>query len=167
MIMVILPYVGYIKKFYEKSNVGPFVFALILLLASPILIIFFNVTVILDLCVGEIIDLSYASMANTIIHVVVIFTAVSIGLRSGNPINAIQTFAGFDFIDQLDELVIESIEIDAETLAETKDIGISNKILTIRLTIYIFTPMVVIGIAYLTIINECYIFCSNGTDDTI
>lgn len=79
---------------------------------SPVIIIVAGFAAIADIFVGEVLDVSFAGISDNIVNVIVSMTAISVGLRSGNAISAIQTFAGFDFISGLDEMVIESLDID-------------------------------------------------------
>lgn len=151
----------YIRLFKQKSNLSPVVFGILVALLSPVLLVVFGVTFTLDLIVGEILDLSLGSMINILVNVIVVFTAISVGLRSGNPINAIQTFAGFDFINSMDEMVIESIDIDMKELqGDELEYGDSNKILFVRVTIYILTPSIIAFFIYITVTNSCLAFCT-------
>jgi hypothetical protein len=83
---------------YEKSvrpslaNRIAFWFALFFL--WPLMVIPFGITFTLDMVVGKINNISYGEMVNIIVNFIVIFTGFSVGLRSGNPVNAVQTFAG-------------------------------------------------------------------------
>lgn len=82
-------------------------------------------------------------------------------------INFSQTFAGFDFIDSMDELVIDSLDLDYEALSDAKNIVKHNdtKMLLVRLGVYITTPIIMGCFLYITAVNDCYAFC--GTDDGI
>eukprot|EP00428_Durinskia_dybowskii_P065680 CAMPEP_0170373356 /NCGR_PEP_ID=MMETSP0117_2-20130122/10027_1 /TAXON_ID=400756 /ORGANISM="Durinskia baltica, Strain CSIRO CS-38" /LENGTH=314 /DNA_ID=CAMNT_0010628245 /DNA_START=25 /DNA_END=966 /DNA_ORIENTATION=+ len=88
----------------------------VLFLSLPLLAIGFGVTIIFDFFVGKVLDCSYGSLINTVIDAIVKGTAISVGLRSQNPINAIQTFVGFDFISSMDEVIIESIQVDMKAM---------------------------------------------------
>jgi hypothetical protein len=153
--------VKYIEAGAKK--IGWIAMGIILALTFPIVGIVFGVTLTLDLICGEIFDISYGNMLNIIVRTFVVFTAISVGLRSGNPINAIQTFAGFDFIDSMDELVIDAIDFDFDELVNTKvDKANSTKIMIVRLTIYITTPLIIAGFLAITVFNQCLAFCDTG-----
>ena len=121
----------------------------------------YAVTVVLDFTSGPILDVSYGSMVNILVNIVVVFSALSIGLRSEDPINAIQTFVGFDFVNCMDEAIISTINVDlmAATTRVKKDNG---KMLFVRITVYICTAMILAGTFYLTVYSHCYILCSGG-----
>lgn len=85
---------GYILKFQSKLRLPTYTLIIICILISPVLSILFGVTLMLDLLTGEILDMSYGSMINILVNTIVVSTGVSVGLRSGSAISAIQTFAG-------------------------------------------------------------------------
>lgn len=154
-----------IKYIGQGANkIGWVAMGLILLITSPILLLVFAVTFTLDVISGEIFDISYGHMFNIIVRTFVVFTAISVGLRSGNPINAIQTFAGFSFIDSMDEVVIDGIDFDFDELAKADIVEANSaKILFVRLAIYISTPFIIAGFVYITFINNnCYAFCDSS-----
>jgi hypothetical protein len=102
-------------------------------------------------------------MCNIIVRTFVVFTAISAGLRSGNPINAMQTFAGFDFIDGMDELVIDGIDFDFDELADANiERADDTKMFIVRVSVYTATPLIIVGFLYITIVNVCYAFCTTG-----
>jgi len=137
-------------------------FVAVCVVLSPILALVlavaYGITAVLDFTTGPILDVSYGSMVNIIVNIIVVFSALSIGLRSDDPINAIQTFVGFDFINNLDEGIIATINVDLMAHA-TRSNNVSTKMLTVRLTVYILTVFILAGAFYLTLFNECYIFC--------
>jgi hypothetical protein len=148
---------------WGAKKTGWIAMAIILLFTFPFVGLVFVITFTLDLICGEIYDISYGYMCNVIVRTFVVFTAISVGLRSGNPINAIQTFAGFDFIDGMDELVIDGIDYDFDELANAEVEKADNtKIMVVRLAIYITTPLIIAGFFYVTIVNKCYAFCTEG-----
>lgn len=127
----------------------------------PVIAFLFMVTFVLDLMVGEIMDLSYGEYFNILIDFIVIFTGFSVGLRSGNAINAIQTFAGFHFIAEMDEVVLQSFTVDLN--AKTSHIhskGKSDKIMRVRVATYISCPILLCFFMYITTTNTCLLFCN-------
>lgn len=137
----------------------------VLVLFSPILAIPFALTIIFDFFAGKMQDCSYGSLVNIVVDAIVKATAISVGMRSGNPINAIQTFVGFEFISEMDELLIESVEVDMLALTSLGNCSPNwnqskkGKMLRVRLATYFIIPSVVIVFGYITIANTCYIFC--------
>jgi hypothetical protein len=104
---------------------------------SPLFVIPLCVTATLDMVVGKINNISYGEMVNIMVNFIVIFTGFSVGLRSGNAVNAVQTFAGkyfassilhiiivaetgFQFIGELDEAILMTFEIDMNALTSHK-----------------------------------------------
>lgn len=132
-------------------------------LFSPIVLVAaicaYSVTAILDFTTGPILDVSFGSMVNIIVNIIVVFSALSIGLRSEDPINAIQTFVGFDFINNMDESIIAYVNVDL--MAHTKRINPhTTKTMIVRAIVYTATLFVLGATFYLTISNKCVIFCS-------
>lgn len=80
------------KDYIQKYGVVPVV--LISIFGFPVIALIYLVAGTLDLMVGKMIDVSFGGMCNIIVRVIVVFTAISVGLRSGNPINAIQVCNG-------------------------------------------------------------------------
>lgn len=99
---------GVVNKCSSDKNVQ----ILLWLLLSPVIVLVAGFAAVADIFVGEVLDCSYAGISDNIVNVIVSMTAISAGLRAGNAIGAIQTFAGFDFISGLDEMVIGSLDID-------------------------------------------------------
>jgi len=137
----------------------------VIVLLTPVLAIPFALTIIFDFFAGKMQDCSYGSLMNIVVDAIVKATAISVGMRSGNPINAIQTFVGFEFIGEMDELVIESVEIDMLALTSLGNCTPNwnktkkGKMLRVRIALYLIVPAIVIVFGYLTIVDDCYIFC--------
>jgi predicted metallopeptidase len=137
---------------------GAVVFSPLLLLAA---VCVFTVTAILDLVCGKLNNISYAEMVNVIIDFIVVFTGFSVGLRSGNAVNAVQTFAGFSFIAEMDELVIEMFEVNLNALTyHVEGPGKQRKIMGIRLIVYLTVPILLGFFIYVTVANSCFAFCN-------
>lgn len=156
-------------KLYEKFTVtkqSRIFFYSISIFLFPLIILSllcaYIVTGILDFTTGPILDVSYGSMLNILVNIIVVFSALSIGLRSQDPINAIQTFVGFDFINNLDEIIISYIDINLliHTKRNNKN---KEKMLFIRIFIYITTMLILTGSFYLTITNNCLLFCDHNS----
>lgn len=164
---VTMDLVGIVEK--EVNKIGrKHTFALayfLLALVSPILAIPFGVTIIFDFFVGKVLDCSYGSLINIVVDAVVKATAISVGLRSANPINAIQTFVGFEFISEMDEIIIASVDVDMLALTSlgnaTPNWNQSKraKMTRVRVALYVLVPSIVIFWGYTTIYNVCYLFC--------
>jgi hypothetical protein len=134
----------------------------------PVFAVGFGVTIVFDFFVGKVLDCSYGSLVNIIIDAIVKATAISVGLRSSNPISAIQTFVGFDFISNMDEVIIETIDIDMKAATSlgnaTPDWNQSkrSKMTRVRVTLYILIPAIVGFFSYTTAYNVCYVFCNDN-----
>jgi hypothetical protein len=143
----------------------------VLFLSLPVLAIAFGVTIIFDFLVGKVLDCSYGSLINIVIDAIVKATAISVGLRSENPISAIQTFVGFDFIGSMDEVIIESIQVDMKAMTSlgnaTPNWNQSKraKMTRVRIALYVLIPAIVGFFTYTTAYNVCYVFCNDGNDD--
>jgi hypothetical protein len=156
-----------LRKQYAKmtgTRNGRIIFLAVCTLLSPLVLIGLGIayltTAILDFTTGPILDVSFGSMVNIIVNIIVVFSALSIGLRSQDPINAIQTFVGFDFVNSMDEGIISFINVDL--MAPTTRINNhAHKMLVVRLAVYVST-IIVLGCAfYLTISNNCLLFCND------
>mmetsp|Transcript_14114 Transcript_14114/g.23487 ORF Transcript_14114/g.23487 Transcript_14114/m.23487 type:complete len:360 (-) Transcript_14114:253-1332(-) len=149
-----------------KKNGWPLAF-FVLFLSIPVLVVFFSVTIVFDFLVGKVLDCSYGSLINTVIDAIVKSTSISVGLRSSNPINAIQTFVGFDFISSMDEVIIESIDIDMSAMTSMGNATPNwnqskrSKMTRVRITLYIVIPLIVGFFTYTTAYNVCWVFCDN------
>jgi hypothetical protein len=136
-------------------------------LCLPFIAIAFGVTIIFDFLVGKVLDCSYGSLINIVIDAIVKATAISVGLRSDNPISAIQTFVGFDFISSMDEVIIASVQVDMKALTSlgnaTPNWNQSKraKMTRVRVSLYILIPAIVGFFTYTTAYNVCYVFCDN------
>lgn len=142
----------------KPNYIGLIIF---LILASPVLIVVLAVTFLLDVCIGEIVDLSYGELLNAMVNIIVIFTGFSVGLRSETAVGAVQTFAGFQFVSVMDELLMDTIELDLDRKVQhiygkEKD----RKVLTVRLTLYIMTPVLLAFFMWITFTNTCLAFCN-------
>lgn len=133
--------------------------------ALPLLIAF-SVTLLFDFFVGRVKDSSYGALINTVIDVLVISCGLSVGLRSGSPIDAIQTFAGFEFIMNMDEAFINTIQVDlnAPTSRHHRE-GKKRKILITRITLYVLVPIIFILVGYITFTNICVAQCGDADDE--
>lgn len=133
------------------------------ILGSPVIALVYSVAFLLDICIGEIVDLSYGELFNVLVNVIVIFTGFSVGLRSGNAVGAVQTFAGFSFISEMDEMVMDTIEVDLDAKAShVHGKGKQRKILTVRVVLYVLTPMFLVFFMWVTFTNTCLAFCNDG-----
>lgn len=138
----------------------------VLIVASPfwipVAVLVLTCTFVFDLMVGRIEDNSFSGLANVMVNTIVISTALSVGIRSGDPINAIQTFAGFEFISRMDEALMQHMKFDPycdyhmPSRPEAK-----LKKMHVRVILYIFVPVVTIFTTYITFANSCISFCSN------
>ena len=155
-----------VTKIGQKYTMG--VAYLLVALASPILAIPFAVAIIFDFFVGKVLDCSYGSLINIAVDAVVKATAISVGLRSSNPISAIQTFVGFEFISQMDEAIIESVDVDMLALTSLGNATPNwnnskrGKMQRVRISLYILVPFIVGFFSYTTIYNVCYMFCDDN-----
>jgi hypothetical protein len=131
-------------------------------LLSPILLLPFSIAYLIDITVGKLTNLSYAEIVNIGVDFMVMFTGFSVGLRSGNPINAVQTFAAFDAIRGLDEIIIEHYDPDLESLVSHGDSqGKKRKMLFVRIAVYITIPILLALFVLITVTNNCYAFCDD------
>jgi len=155
-----------VAKFGQKYTFG--LAYLLVALASPILAIPFGVAVIFDFFVGKVLDCSYGSLINITVDAIVKATAISVGLRSSNPISAIQTFVGFDFISQMDEVIIDSVDVDMKALTSLGNATPNwnnskrGKMQRVRISLYVLVPLIVGFFSYTTIYNVCYVFCDDN-----
>lgn len=145
----------------EKKHGKTVVYCLYALM-SPGLLLAFAVTAILDLSMGKVIDLSAGSVANVLVNVLIQSTSISIGLRSGNTVGAIQTFVGFDFLSTIDEAVINANVNHHDLTKRRHDFDQRDyaKILIARLVMYVSTFIILGGVAYVTYVNDCLFFCN-------
>lgn len=143
----------------QINNKGtPVIVACVLL--SPIIFFVFSITVVFDFLVGRILDNTFGSVINIVVQCITIVTAVSIGLRSGDPISAIQTFAGFEFIAGMDEAFVATVHFDTSqyvAIPSRKDAKFKKAIC--RVLLYTLIPLLVAGSAYLTLTNRCLAWC--------
>ena len=129
----------------------------------PLIFVVLVFVFVFDLMVGRIEDNTIGGLANIMVNTIVISTALSVGIRSGSPINAIQTFAGFEFISQMDEALMQQMKFDPykdyyiPTRPEAK-----LKKAYVRAVLYVFVPSVTIFSAYITFSNVCLTFCTNN-----
>jgi hypothetical protein len=132
--------------------------------ALPLLLISFSATVIFDFLVGRIKDNSWQATIGTITSCVVISTGVSVGLRSGGPVGALQTFAGFSFIDWIDEEFLNQIHFDPYSAwnIPTRPEARKQK-LVCRIILYTVVPCLAVGTVYVTLRNSCFVFCDSTT----
>jgi magnesium-transporting ATPase (P-type) len=157
-------FLRYISKFYLKNlktHSMRIAFVVLSLIFWPVWLLLFTTTYLLDMMVGEILDVSYGGMINILVNFFVVFTGFSVGIRSGNAVNAIQTFAGFSFIAEMDELVIDKFGINMRRVSKhehtKKD---DQKILMIRIVIYVSLPLMLGFFMYVTAKNPCFAFCN-------
>lgn len=145
------------EKAKKPNTLGLIAFCFFL---SPVLMIVYGVCFILDISIGEMLDLSYGNLVDCIINIIVIFTGFSVGLRSGNAIGAVQTFAGFSFIAEMEGMLMDTIDIDLDAMtAHIHGKGNGRKALAVRLVVYILTPIILVFFMYVTFTNTCLVFC--------
>lgn len=154
--------VNRIAAAYTQTFVGTLQFYIVCTLLSPILVTAFvcayTVTLLLDLTTGPILDVSYESMVNIVVHIIVVLCGLSVGLRSANLLSAFEVFAAFTFIYHLDRLAMSHVKVDM--MAPTKrNNNIVLQVLAVRLIVYILTALLFGWVLYLTISNDCYIYC--------
>lgn len=138
-------------------------FIAFLIFCSPIIALVYAVAILLDICIGEIVDLSYGELFNVLTNVIVIFTGFSVGLRSGNAVGAVQTFAGFSFISEMDEMVMDTVDVDLDMkVSHIHGKGKERKILTVRIILYVLTPLFLVFFMWVTFTNTCLAFCSDS-----
>ena len=131
------------------------------ILVAPIVLLY---TILFDLMVGRFNDITWVNCVNIAVQTIVVCTALSIGCRSGNCINAIQTFSGFDFISMMDEAVINTVKFDPYSdfqVIHRKSGKTDKKKGLIRAFIYVFVPSFILFTGYITFTNACYVFCQN------
>ena len=150
----------YYRKLGPKASI--IIFLILSPLLIPIAVVVLTCTITFDLMVGRINDNTFGSLANVIVNCVVISTALSVGIRSGNPISAIQTFAGFEFISRLDEALLMVIKFDphAEYYIPSRSEAKIKKAY-VRAILYTVVPSIVIFTVYITFSNTCFAFCSS------
>jgi hypothetical protein len=155
-------YKSYVEYIYKSSYFG--LWCILLVCLSPIWIALgaalLVCAVAVDLACGKMRNISYAEAVNMIVSFVAMFTGFSCGLRSGSAVNAVQTFAGFSFVGDLDEMIIDHYEVDFD--APTYHIegpGKKWKKLAICLFVYLTIPGLLFFFTYVTIQNNCFAFC--------
>jgi hypothetical protein len=154
--------IEFYSKYFGSSLLMKCAGILLGILFIPVWALLFSTTFVLDLVCGKINNISYGEFLNIIINTIVVFTGFSVGLRSGNAINAVQTFAGFSFIGDMDEQVMRLFEVDLSALTYHKEgPGKQRKILAIRVGVYIIVPLLAIAFVYMTVVNECVWFCED------
>ena len=150
---------------YTQTKTQRMVVHILLVILSPVIFVLlacaYAVTAILDFTTGPILDVSFGSMVNIIVNIIVVFSALSIGLRSQDPINAIQTFVGFDFVNNMDECIIKYVNVDLMA-HETRVNKVDVKKAVVRVCVYLATLTVLCGAFYVTISNKCFLFCSGA-----
>jgi hypothetical protein len=63
----------------------------------------------------------------------------------------------------MDELIIYQFDVDMNALTSHKHgAGKQCKILTVRLTLYIMVPLMLVFFLYVTAVNECFAFCNSS-----
>ena len=157
-----------IRKFHAantKDGNNAFVFYGVVIILSPIIFailsIAYTVTLILDFTTGPILDVSFTSAIKIIVNILLVFSALSLGLRSDNLLTAIQVFAGFHFVSQLDYNIVSKVKIDL--MAPVKRTNeVSAQILSVRMVVYVSSAILFALSVYLTISNRCVIFCSDS-----
>lgn len=89
-------------------------------------------------------------------------TALSVGLRSYNPLYALGTFIGFEFIEEFDEKVMTMVEVDlTKTFVICKDspAQVEKKLFHLQVATYISMLAFYVLVIYYTVHNQCYLFC--------
>lgn len=148
----------------ERKNMtakrGMLCFCAYALLMGPFLLIFVIFNILADLMVGKIKDYTYGAMAKQLVSGVVTCSALSIGMRANSPLHAVQTFAGFAFISEMDEAVMYKMSFDPYGdyfPVNDKEAASKRKLTTTVLTIAI--PFYAIFVFLLTISNYFCVFC--------
>jgi preprotein translocase subunit SecG len=142
----------------EWALVPARIFAICLL---PLLLLPLLVTFCMDFFIGKMHVLHFSDVVNTTVDFIVIFSGFSVGLRSGTPVNAIQTFAAFECIRLMDEVIIDTYELDLS--AETAPVD-TNKTKTfnnlmVRIAVYVIIFVLLVLFLYVTAANPCLAFC--------
>jgi len=145
---------------------GIIIVALMSPLAVPICTFILLLTFLFDWLVGRIYDWSISACVDMAVNALVEMIAMSIGLRSGTAIYAIQSFVGFGFISMMDEALVEMIEFDpymASKSIHKREHAKCAKLASI-IIIYTFVPVVMLIVCYFTFTNQCVLFCEDGMD---
>ena len=143
-----------------KVKYGSLVRAVAVLFALPVIVVVFVCGALFDFLVGRVIDNSYEGAVNIIVNAIVVSTGVSVGLRSGGPVGAIQTFAGFSFIASVDEEFMARFKFDPYEAWIVPTRKQANKIkLVSRSFMYTLVPVIFLCVLYVTLTNNCIVFC--------
>jgi hypothetical protein len=89
-------------------------------------------------------------------------TALSVGLRSYNPLYALGAFIGFEFIGEFDEQVMTLIEVDmtkAFVIHEYTSEQVVRKLFHLQMATYISLIFFYFLVIYYTVNNTCFLFC--------
>jgi hypothetical protein len=126
----------------------------------PLLVVAVCVTFLIDFFIGKMKVLDYYDVLNTAVDFIVVFSRFSVGLRSGTPVNAIQTFAAFECLRTLDELIIETYFPDLDVEVGSVDVDKTKQYsnLKVRITVYVIVVILLAVFLYLTAWNICVVF---------
>jgi hypothetical protein len=134
-----------------------FLFPMFLLCAT----IAYAVCITLDLLSGTILDVSYPAFAHSLANNTIIFSAISVALRSDDLLTSLQVLAGFHFVYALDALVLARIEVDL--LAPTRRVlNVSVQVAAVRILTYVSIALLLAYALFFTFANECAIFCTTS-----
>lgn len=91
---------------------------------------------------------------------VVTCTALSIGMRASSPLDAVQTFAGFAFISQMDEAVLSKMSFDPYTdYFPVKDKEAASRRVYIHGLLSIVVPLYAIVLVIITVSEYYCLIC--------
>jgi hypothetical protein len=130
----------------------------------PLLVMAVCVTFLIDFFIGKMKVLDYYDVLNTAVDFIVVFSGFSVGLRSGTPVSAVQTFAAFECWRALDEVIIESYFPDLDAKVGPVDVDRAKHCsnLKVRITVYVIVVILLAVFLYLTAWNVCVVFCQDG-----
>ena len=124
----------------------------------PFLLVAYTVTYTLDMTTGPILDVSYESMTCIINHMAIVFTTLSVALRSETLLVSLQVFAGFTFLYSLDDWIVNSTTIDLMEPAKRNN-DVRCRITVVRILVYIQTAVLIGIVVYFTVTNRCILWC--------
>lgn len=89
-------------------------------------------------------------------------TALSVGLRSYNPLYALGAFIGFEFIGEFDEQVMTLIDVDMAkpfVINEYTPEMVTRKLFRLQIATYASMVFFYVLVIYYTVNNTCQLFC--------
>lgn len=142
------------------KNYGSLVFVVLVVIFLPVWSTLLVSTVLFDLLVGSVKDYSYGGMMKLLVTSVVTCTALSIGMRASSPLDAVQTFAGFAFISQMDEAVLSKMSFDPYTdYFPVKDKEAASRRVYIHGLLSIVVPLYAIVLVIITVSEYYCLIC--------